>query len=139
MRPYNPDKEELFTIKEDVTGPGVHQGEIVSGAKMSTYDVTKTAIGHPLIRWKDFVLEADVYKVGENLAVNIFCPRCRNSLWIKSENKQMEYDPVTNTLSVEPFMCTWEIQEEILGNSRQFGMSLCRWNVGIDKNIAKGG
>ena len=134
-RAYNPQREELYTIKDDF-GPGVHQGERVQGIQ-STMKLTNTAIGHPEIRYKDRLTVADVYKMGDELKIHLICPRCTNNLSISNKNKQVDYDLDSNTLSIEPFECTWEITSELLGSQRSFGMSLCRWRVAIDNNIAK--
>lgn len=114
-------------------------------------NLTQTAFGHPFIRWNDFLLEADVYKLdGQPMYVHIICPRCHNALKIDEDHKAIFYErhrapkfaPFLaeqgimdhgGSLSIEPFECTWE-----LGPDRQhFGIGLCRWRVAIDNNIAK--
>ena len=89
-RAYNPQREELYTIKDDF-GPGVHQGERVQGIQ-STMKLTNTAIGHPEIRYKDRLTVADVYKMGDELKIHLICPRCTNNLSISNKNKQVDYD-----------------------------------------------
>lgn len=132
---YNPKKEELVTIENDLQD-GVSRGR-------ATMDMTKNADAHPQVRWEDrvsgkvFMLETDVYIKGGELMVHLICPRCRHNLQIKSINKQMSYDKEREVLSVEPFQCTWELDDELLGARRDFGMSLCRWSVAIDNNLAK--
>jgi hypothetical protein len=136
-RVFDPNKEELYTIKEDIAGPGAHPDQMVSGVQ-STMNFTRTALGHPKIRYKDVIMEADVYKAGDLLTVFCYCPRCRHNLSIRSDNKQIAYDPETNVLSIEPFQCPWEITEDLLpGQIRKFGFSLCRLRIAIDNNLAK--
>ena len=47
----------------------------------------------------------------------------------------VDWDPEKG-LSVEPFECTWEMGER-QGERIHFGLSLCRWRVGIQNNVAK--
>jgi hypothetical protein len=105
----------------------------------SKLDFTKSALGHPLIRWRDKVIEADVYLDGEELVVHIICPKCStpdvpHGLHIRASQKGVEYDAKTNTLSVEPFTCSWELPE---GRRQEFGIGMCKWRVAIDKNFAR--
>lgn len=128
---YDPKVEEIYHLK----------GDMDTGIS-SSINLTKTALGHPKIRYENkhgqkFVLTCDVYRMGEELNVHLICPKCRNALSIKSSKKQMSYDHISNSLSVQQFQCTWEIQEELLGNVRNFGMSLCRWSAVIDNNLAR--
>lgn len=134
---YNPNKEEIYTIKEDVSMPGVHKGQTVSGVS-SSLNFTKTALGHPKVRYKDRIMEMDVYRSGEGgYLIHSYCPSCQNAVSIKSENKKIDYDPITNNLNIEAFECPWEKSDELLGSSRKFGFSLCRLKIAIDNNIAK--
>ena len=128
---YNPKREELYSIKED-TGPGAHQGEVVKGTH-STMDLTKTALGHPVVRYKEYLIETDVYQMGDELMVHMYCPKCRHAIRISSNRKAISYDQPSDRLSVEPFMCTWELGLD----HQEFGFSLCRWTVGIDNGLAK--
>lgn len=132
---YNPAREELVHIAGDAPDP---MGSGLMG-KHSSLRLTKTAAGHPLIRYKDRVLEADVYLSEPTLAnpasimVHLICPRCLNALRISNDKKAMEYDAATDTLSVERMRCTWELGAE----RREFGIGMCNWTVAIDHNIAK--
>lgn len=105
----------------------------------SELDLTKNAIGHPLIRWRDLVMEADVYHPMEGvLEVHIHCPKCSTPddphvLRITSERKSIEYDKKRNLLYVEPFECCWELPAE---RRQEFGLGLCKWRVAIDGDRA---
>jgi hypothetical protein len=124
---YDPAREELFHVAGDADH-GV----------ASTADLTKTAIGHPEVRYYgrhgDFVLTVDVYRMPDGqLLAHLICPRCRKALHIRQAAKSMEYS-ATDGLSIEPFECTWELDGD---EGRQFGMALCRWRVGITRNVAR--
>jgi hypothetical protein len=105
-------------------------------------NLTATALGHPTIRYGEFILTADVYAPpGAPKYLHLICPRCRNALRITEDRKAMEYDPTRDTdrggrLDVEAFQCTWELPEAN-GRKIEFGMGLCRWTVAIDRNIAR--
>ena len=126
--PYDPNKEELYHVSGDAdTG-------ITTQANL-----TKSAMAQPQIRysgkWGDYVMTAELYNQGGQLALNIICPRCHNSLWIRAERKKIEWDAVRG-VSVEPFQCTWELGER--GNERMdFGLGLCRWTAVIEDNRAR--
>lgn len=163
---FDPSREELYSIIDEESADGAAAGDVYrqgsfadpSGSGLmgqaSQMRLKEMALGHPLIRYKDLVLEADVYKdpEGGGLMVNIFCPRCRNSLRITSQRKQIEFtaalvrDRATGrmlkrgTLSVSPFQCTWELgrgTDQTGADRMDFGMGLCRWTVAIDNNVAK--
>lgn len=160
---FDPDREELVPMQgdpQDVHASDVYQqgqGLDPGGSGMvgmaSQMNLQKTALGHPLIRYKDIVLEADVYaEPGGGLIVNLYCPRCRHSLTIRSEHKAVEFEPQTHLdkatgrrvkrgkISVEPFRCTWENgrDTDATGADRmQFGLGLCNWTVAIDNNVAR--
>lgn len=125
----NPTTEELYSIKEDAQDP---EG-LVQGGYSSTVGLNKTAIGNPQIRYKDFVLTVDVYKMDNQMMIHLYCPRCRNALRITSERKQIDFS--NGKLSVEPFKCTWELESE--GRRMEFGLGLCSWQVGIHENVAR--
>ena len=122
MPAINPNTEEMFTII----------GDKQRGASAG-YDLRKSALGHPMLRYGDLVLEVDVYERGGILAVHMFCPACStvdepHALMISQLNKQIDYDRDRQLLSVEPFRCTWEAPD---------GMGLCKWRVAIDKNVIR--
>lgn len=147
----NPSKE-IFHIAGDAPDP---TGTTRNRGVASTMRLDRTALGHPKIAYKDFLLEADVYALPDApMYVHIICPLCRNALRITQDNKAIDYDPkrvpkiVTHlrncgiedmphwggTLSVERFECTWESDPEI---RRQFGLARCNWRVEIENNIAR--
>jgi len=137
------DREELVHLAGDAPDPmaDVLGFEHARGVGIqSTIRMTKQAKGHPKIRYKDFLLEADVYDLaGEPLWVHLICPRCHHALKISADKKSIDYDRAVTPelggrLSVEPFMCTWELPE---GRRQEFGIGLCRWRVAIDNNVAK--
>jgi hypothetical protein len=135
---YNPRTEELEPLKGDVLAdtPGLDaNGRPVVG-KSATINITQNSIGRTPVRYKDFLLECDVYKVGDELMVHLYCPRCRNALRVSSDRKSIDYDHVENVLSIEPFECTWELGDRE-GERMGFGIGLCRWRVGISKGVAK--
>lgn len=143
----NAPAKELYLVAGDQPDP---MGGSVRG-QAGQMNLTQTALGHPFIRWRDFLLVADVYKIaGQPMYVHIICPRCLNALKIGEDHKAISYEPdrppkiapflanaaVVNydgSLSVEAFECTWELGPE----RRNFGTGLCRWRVAIDDNIAK--
>ncbi len=103
----------------------------------------------PLIRYRDLVMEVDVYPLPglatapgvPQFEIVLLCPRCStpdhpHHLRITSDRKHIELEMVSEhsydgaRLSVEGFECTWEA-----GLER--GSGLCRWKVAIDKNVAK--
>lgn len=132
---YNPQKEEIYSIKGDMNDGN-------SGVA-SHLNLTKTALARVPIRYKDRITEGDLYRmpgdgVGKSeLMLNLYCPKCANSLQIRSSRKQMDWDG--EFLSVEAFSCTWEAgRSDGTKNDRiEFGAGLCRWRVGINKNVAK--
>lgn len=149
-RAYNPATEELEQLAGDP--PDVYQtgrhgdplGQMDPKAMgyASQMDLSKSALAHPMIRYKDFVIEADVYRVpdSDELQVVILCPRCRNALTISSLKKDVQFEMPSakhqrGVLSIEPFGCTWELESD--GRRMEFGLGLCNWKVGINKNVAK--
>jgi hypothetical protein len=143
--------KELFHIAGDVPDP---TGTGLRGAA-STLRLDQTAMGHPKIVYKDFLLEADIYSLPDApMYVHLICPLCRHALKASQDNKALEYEPKRvpkivamlrdcgiddgpywgGTLSVERFECTWESDPEI---RRDFGLAVCNWRVEIDNNIAR--
>ena len=99
-----------------------------------------------IVTYKDFVLTVDVYRIeGEPLKVHLICPKCRHALSVSSERKAIDYDERAGDpakggrLSIEPFQCTWENADA--GDHKQGivsgGMTLCKWRVGIENNVAR--
>lgn len=107
---------------------------------MSTVSLSQSAIAHPIVRYKEFVLELDVYKTpDEPMYVHLICPRCHNMLTISAKRKRMELrdggERKGGIISIEPFECTWEMEPN--GRRVGFGLGLCRLKLAIDENIAK--
>lgn len=123
---YNPRTEEIFTIKDDAKDP-LNTG-LVGKEGLTSFD--KSAIARPQVRWKNFVLTMDVYRLDDEVMVHLYCPRCQNALKISSKRKDIGLHE--GKLSVEPFKCTWELEEA----RREFGVGLCNWSVGIKDNVA---
>lgn len=126
---YNDKREELYQICGDAPDPAG------TGLRGVGHDIAlnKTRLGKALIRWRDRVIEADVYEMGGQLAVHMICPKCSrpeevHALWVKEERKAIEYDARTEIISIEKFRCQWH---------DSFGTGWCNWTVAIDKNIAK--
>lgn len=156
---YDPQTEDLTFLAGDAV---VHQaasadpwGSGVIG-RSSTVQLEKAALGHPYIRYRDMLIEADVYPQlgsaeaddGVKLEVILICPRCRNQLRVRSERKAIEWIPgapeidphsheavVRGVLSIEKFQCTWELDSS--ANVTGKGENLCRWRVVVDKNVAR--
>ena len=113
---HNPQTEELFHIAGDQPDPS---GSNLRGTSIGT-DFTKTAIAHPMIRWRSRVLEADVYAIDGQLLVHLICPKCKGGLHIRQAAKRMTLNG--NQLSTERIACTFPG---------------CDWRVTIDSNYAK--
>jgi hypothetical protein len=161
MNAYNPQTEELFYVGGD--RPAAVQNSLAARSpdprdagllgRSSTVRLDKAALGHPLIRYRDRVIEADVFPFladGDEtrLEVILICPRCEHELRVTSDRKHIEWTPgapeidsatgeavVRGEISIEPFQCTWEkdTKTPVTGH----GENLCRWRVGIDKGIAR--
>jgi hypothetical protein len=129
---YNPEKEELFHVS----------GDMDHGVTATT-NFNKNAAGNPQIRYSgkygEWVMEADVYIVDGQISVHMICPRCKNALWIRTPNKEVDYDIVNDLLSCEKSQCTWELgRSDATKNDRiEFGAGLCKFTFAIDKNRAK--
>lgn len=129
MPAYDPSREEIFHVA----------GDMDTGIS-TTADMTKGAQGHPQIRYSgkhgDYVMTADVYAVDGTVMVHLICPRCHNALSIKSQNKQIDWDPVNEVVSVERSQCTWELghSDATKNDHMSFGIGLCRFSFAIDKN-----
>lgn len=103
-----------------------------------------------VVRWKDMLLEVDVYKFeGAPLKLVLMCPQCGNTLNIESDKKQMALEKHApqqvgefmnyGKLDVEPFQCTWEKRDAgpHVPGLVSGGLSLCKWKVGISNNVAR--
>ena len=134
MKPFDPEREELYHIAGNVPDPSGGSDRL--GAQ-SSMDMTAGALAHPMIRWRDRVIEGDLYDMGGKLVLHILCPRCStpeapHALWVREREKAMEWDPGRG-LSVEAFECTWELP----GGRKEFGVGMCRWRVAIERNVAR--
>lgn len=134
---FDPQRESLYHIAGNVPDPsGVDPNQ---HGMQSSIDMTKGALAHPLIRWRDRVIESDLYLVDGRFVLHLICPKCSmpgspHALYVRQERKDMDWRPETGELSVEPFECTWELPE---GRRQEFGLGLCRWRVAIEKNFAR--
>ena len=112
--------------------------EARSGVSATT-DFTKSAYGHPIVRWRDLELTLDVYQYpNAPMEVHLYCPVCasrgdRHMLRVRQDRKRIEYHKTSNTISIERFRCTWEPDNQ----SARFGINRCTWSVAIDNNIAR--
>ena len=87
-----------------------------------------------LIKYRDKILECEIYNSGDELMIHLLCPKCMHGLKITNKNKQMDWDG--KYISVEPFACTWEMDDQIAAGIITM-TNLCNWRVGITKGIAK--
>lgn len=131
---YDPGREELVHIAGDAPDP---MGTGLVGQEATT-DLRKNAMATVLIRWRDKVIEAELYETDGQLMLHLVCPKCStpdapHGLHVKQSAKRIEYDRERNLLYVEPFGCTWETGAD----RKAFGLNLCNWRVAIDGNIAK--
>lgn len=131
------------TSSRDPTGTG-----LVGASSGVQLDKTKDAT--VVVRYKDRLIEADVYAFpGAPIKLVLLCPRCGNALNIESDKKQMSFEKSApqqvgdfvnmGRLNVEPFECTWELPDAgvHVPGLVSAGTSLCRWKVGISNNIAR--
>ena len=125
MEAYNPQKEELYHVAGDA------DHGIASDVSLSNSAWAKPQIRYSG-RYGEFVLGCELYNLNGEMALHLICPKCRHSLWIKSSKKQMDFDK-NKGLSVEPFMCTWELEERRI----EFGIGLCNWKAVINENRAR--
>jgi len=119
--------EELYSIKDDPDPSG-------SGlmGKSAGYNLSATADAHPLVRWRDRVLQMDVFVRTEGIVIHTYCPKCLNMLQISSHKKRIRFVPEANPdctrpggrLDVERFRCAW-------------GDRGCDWQVVIVDNVAR--
>lgn len=161
MNVFNPQTEKLeFLAGDKVVQERTYQDPDGPLGGHQTIRLDKSAIGHPYVRYRDRVLELDIYPllgdggpVGgtERLEVILICPRCQHELRVTSDRKAIDYTPgapelevgpggtpswqVRGTISIEAFQCTWEMdtKAKVTGH----GENLCRWKVAIDRNIAR--
>ena len=93
--------EEIYEIKGDVADPG---GTGRRGISVGA-DLTKSAIGHPRIRFRDRISEADLYAADGELMVHMYCPQCQNANQILGSRKRIEWSG--DRITIEVFTCTW--------------------------------
>lgn len=108
-----------------------------------------------VIRYKDQVIEADVYRLaGAPIKVVFRCPRCGSDSTINGDQKAVEFtdhEPrrvftdagdvfmSAGELSVEPFQCPWEMPDAgaHVPGLVSGGVSLCKLTLGIEKGVAR--
>lgn len=127
MPAYDPSREELVHVAGD-EDTGVS----------TDYALTKSATAQPRIRYKgkvgDYLLTVEVYRMGDTLSANFYCPKCRHSLWIRTPNKWMEWDPERGLFS-EYATCTWENGRDTDGTKTDridFGIGMCNFTFAFD-------
>jgi hypothetical protein len=145
-KPYDPNREELYSIKDDVlpTQQTAYTGSLPDdkprvGAS-STIALDKGKSGVVPIRYKDKITEADVYLMDGMVSLVMYCPKCQNTIRIASDRKQIDWDPTSGVVSVEPSECTWELgrgTDNTRGDRIAYGMGLCRLRFVIDKNVMR--
>jgi len=109
----DPQREETFFIKGDRPDPA-------GGGSMGTevgMNMTGSAVCHPMIRYRDRIIESDVYHVDGQLLVHIICPVCEEGNYIRAAKKRIILSG--DVLDVERFRCGW-----------------CAWEVEIRRNLA---
>ncbi len=94
---YDANKEEVYDIK----------GDAQSGISMG-YDMEKTKIGEPCVRYRDRLTWCDVYEMDGHLMVIWRCPRCTQDSNITSNKKRIEYTRGSDKISIEPFGCCYQ-------------------------------
>jgi hypothetical protein len=94
---YDANKEEIFEIK----------GDYQSGISMG-YDMEKTKIGEPAVRFRDRITWCDVYEMDGHLMVVWRCPRCTNDSNITTNTKRIEYVRGSDKITISPFGCNYE-------------------------------
>jgi hypothetical protein len=94
---YDASREEIYDIK----------GDAQSGISMG-YDMEKTKIGEPCVRYRDRLIWPDVYEMDKHLMVIWRCPRCTHDSNITSHKKRIEYTPGSRSITIEPFGCRWD-------------------------------
>lgn len=126
----------------DPTGTGPN-------GQSTTYHLNHAALANPLVTYKrgteEYLLELDAYKQpGEPLIVHLICPRCHNALNVRGDRKHIQLEIGAGpggqgAISIEPFECTWEMPDagKHVPGIISGGSTLCRWRVGIDKNVAR--
>jgi len=128
-KPILSERESMYRIAGNVPDPS---GQTNLRGRESTLDMTAGAIAHPLLRWRDRVVEADLYLDGGKLLLHLICPKCSTSeephgLWVREGEKAIEWSE--GLLSVEPITCPWELPE----GRKEFGVGMCRWRVAIER------
>jgi hypothetical protein len=137
-------EKELFTIcgdpdeKYDAAKIYPKHGSLAGGLAQDMR-IDKMAEAHPTIRYKDFLIDCDLYITPDRseLSLTLICPLCHNMLKISSKDKAIGWDG--DKISIEPFGCTWEAgRSDATANDRiDFGLGLCRWRVGVENGVAR--
>lgn len=156
--------KDVFHVAGDAPDP---TGEL-RGAKgyLPGYDLTKSALGHPMLHYKpkngpELVLEADVFDGPDGLYIYLICPRClarghTNQLRIRKAVKAFTYDaaaivPPFPGWSRDQFARTYPqgvggslsvepfrcTWEEEPTLRRDHGLARCDWSVAIERNVVR--
>lgn len=161
MSLYDAAREEMEVLGGDYAQrpmAGVRQGVMADPAgergkglaSQHNFDHAKTTT---VIRYKDKLIEADVYAVPNTpVHVVIMCPRCGNASTIRGERKAIDWRPHApepvgklinaGSISIEPFECSWELPDAGAHDARNtkqiIGTApLCRLKIAVTKNVAK--
>jgi hypothetical protein len=131
---YDPEKEYVEYIAGDPKGPrpDVKGNPFDKRGQTQTWDLKKGVVAEPKIRYKDMIIECELYELEGNLSLHMICPKCHNMLWVREPNKKVAYDPSTGLIDVEASKCTWEVDPN--SPMRLFGVSLCNFSFGVVKS-----
>jgi hypothetical protein len=130
---YNTEKEEVEIVAGDRSGPtSVVGNPYTKQGQTQSWELDKNVIARPQIRYKQQIIFCELYEMDGNLSLHIMCPQCLNMLWVREPNKKVDWS--NGVISTEPFSCTWELNPN--DPMRMFGVSLCRWSVGVQNGVA---
>lgn len=61
------------------------------------------------VRYREQMLECELYIAGDEMTLHLLCPKCLHGLKISNKQKEMDWDG--KYISVERSGCTWEIDD----------------------------
>lgn len=131
----------------------------------STMNMANTAEAHPLVFYRDRVLEVDLFAMpGHPKHIHLLCPHStdeyKHSLRIPEERKAIDFEPdaivrIPSGFTLEALVeagllaagaqIRGRLNVEAFGCTweaepelrRQFGLSACAWRVVIENNVAR--
>lgn len=86
------------------------------------------------IRYREQILECELYVAGTEMTLHMLCPKCRHGLKISNKNKEMDWDG--KYISVERSGCTWEI-DDMLAAGVLTHTNLCNFKFVIDRGMMR--